>query len=285
MKIDLIRFTGNFSLTESALSSVGRQDVLRMIERSEDLAAARRPILAIPAGGLWNFYPEPPDPANSGYEMIEKALARLPAGASFDVCIDCAGEGFSFYGAEHDLMAERFATWGFDPERTFVLTSRIDPDAAYQAWCQVAKRRPIVTPLYTPAQLYYVAGQYQSLINSAFLNRLLSERSPMFAPRRKKKFLCLNYSPREARWATILHFMSQDLLDQGLYSFYGRSVDNAPNDSSPSLHFVMDSLKALKLPAHELALVDTLDLMSPITLDQPDATRGEKAYGVALKDY
>lgn len=285
MQIDLIRFAGNFSFTETALQRVGRGDVISGVVAPEDLKKARRPVLAIPAGGVWNFTRDVSDRETSGYEMIETALGRIPADASFDICIDCAGEGFVFHGDEHDLMSERFSAWGLDPRRVYLLTSRIDPAPMYLAWCDATGRKPILTPVYSPAQLYFVAGEYRDTITYDFLVRLVGERSPDFGRKRPKKFLCLNYSPREARWATMLHLMSEDLLALGLYSFYGRSVDHGPLDPGPSMNDVEAQLKPLKLPEPQLALASKLDSLSPLTLDDPTNSRMEKAYGKALQPY
>ena len=285
MRIELIRTGGGFSLTETALRAVGREDVIVGLNSAAEIAAARRPILAIPAGGPWNFYRDAPDPANDAYRMIEAALEGVPAGAQFDVCIDCAGEGLVFYGDEHDLMSERFAAWGFDPQRTFLLTSRIDPAPPYLEWCARTGRKPILRPVYSPAQLYYVAGNYRRSIDSGLIEGMVRSRSPAFAPLRPKKFLSLNYSPREARWATLLRLMEEGLIDEGLCSFYGRAVDNGPVDASPSLDFVEEQLRSLRLPASQLALVAELDARSPLTLDTPEASRREKAYGSALQSF
>lgn len=285
LRLELIRLvpgTG-FSMTEPALNKVGRRDVLYDLHSPEEVHASSKPLQVIPAGGTWNFLPDGQNPG--ALRMLEDALPALEGFGHVSIVFDCAGEGFYFYPDQHRRISEALNALRIDPESTYFLTSRLDPDQAYRRWCEENDQRPLFRAIYSPVQLYYYAGIYRAHANLPWLDIMITSRSPSVGRSRGKKYVCLNFMPREARWATVLSLLDAGLLSDGHVSFHGRAAAETSGEATPEVETIRASLRELRLPEPLIARLEELEALAPITLDNGAPSRFEKAYGLADQPY
>lgn len=217
--------------------------------------------------------------------MLQRARRELGGLEGLTVVFDCAGEGLTFFPDPHQQIAEQTAALGLQRDRTFLLTSRLRPEEAYEDWCARHGQNPLFRPLYTPVQLYFYAGVYRAAADLAFFDRLFAERSPTTASLRGRRFVCLNLMPREARWATVLRLLDEGLLEEGYVSFHGRVAAKAHGEYAHNLEEVRAQLRALDVPERLISRVEELDALTPIQLDTEGGSRFDKAYGLAEQPY
>lgn len=280
-RIEVIRHVPGcgFAMTETAVRSVGRGDVFADVTDGSGLAAARKPILAFPVGGTWNFMPDGPSSGAAG--AVEHAGEVLGGFDRLTLAFDCTGEGFQFDPAMHGAFGGGLARHGITREQCLLLTSRTDGVAGYERWCRTYDQRPLFHPVYSPAQLYLYAGTYRQAHDLDRLTRLLVERSPALSGPRARKYVCLNFMPRENRWAVVLRLMQAGVLDDGFVSFQGRSPEVTGIEGDLPLDTVRRWLRDLRVDDALIARVGELDTLAPLTLDEPPADRSGKAYGLA----
>lgn len=274
-------------MSEECINSVGRGDIFNSLFTMDAAQASATPVLAIPAAGSWNFGTAASGDARA-LELLSAFMPQLQRLSHMKIVFDCGGEGFVWSTAEHDYLTQRLGEMGLSTDRVFLLTSRIDPQYAYLEWCRRAVRAPVLTHLYSPVQLYYCAGIHRQSWTIEKMEALIKERSPFSSAGkslRDKNYLCLNYSPREGRYAAALELLDKGLLGNGLVSFYGRAINNGHLDPPPALDTIANWLRVLKVEEQYIARLDELDAMCPITLDDPMADRMEKAYGVSDQDF
>ncbi|UIY43253.1 hypothetical protein [Methylobacterium radiotolerans] len=284
--IQAIKFLPNasFDMTEMALDSIGRSDCIRDITTPSEHSGATRPILPIPAGGIWNFDITNGKEAN-GYKLIEDALTAAGARRDFSLCLDCAGEGFLMHPHIQERLAIRFRDWGLNPNSTYLLSSRIGVEDYYLTWCKEHGYDPVFKTIYIPVQLYYVSGEHGKITDLSVLKDLASRGGNQIKRMRPKKYLSLNLSPRDARWALVLSLMDAGLMDSGLVSFYGRHIDNGALDAPPDLKEVRSWLERLQVPSNIIDRLPELDAATPIQLDVEPSSRVEKAYAPSFPDF
>lgn len=272
-----------FSMLGDAVQRVGRRDIFVDLPDRGAIDSATRPVLVIPAGGTWNFLPSGTSRGAAG--MLQQARETLGTLDGLTVAFDCAGEGFHFNPDIHAAFAGELAHHGLDASRCYLITSRTDGRAGYERWCRSYGQAPLFEPVYSPVQLYYYSGPYRAVHDLAGLTRLVRERSPSLSGIRPRKYVCLNFMPRDNRWAVVLRLMQDGLLDQGFVSFQGRSEEAASFEGEIALDVVKHQLKALRVPDALIDRVDELDAMAPLELDEPKVTRIKAAYDIADQAY
>ncbi len=272
-----------FSMLGDAVNGVGRGDTFVDLPDVESISKASKPVLVIPAGGTWNFMPSGEAPGAAG--MLQRARDTLGTLDGLTVAFDCAGEGFAFDAGVHSAFAGELARHGLTADRCYLITSRTDGRVAYGDWCRLYGQTPLFSPVYSPAQLYYLSGRYRAEHSLPRLTRLIEERSPCFSAVRPRKFVCLNFMPRDSRWAVVLRLMQDGLMDQGFVSFHGRSQEATSFEGELGLDVVRRQLRHLQVPAALIDRLEELDRMAPIELDEPKAVRFDKAYALADQSY
>jgi hypothetical protein len=283
--IEIIRFCpgSGFSMSESCIDRIGRSDIFKDIWTIEGAEKAVAPVLVIPAAGSWNFGTEATGDLR-GLQLLDEFMPQLKHLKNLRVLFDCGGEGFVWWPDMHNYLERRLGELGLKRDQVFLLTSRIDPQQGYLDWCTRMGLTPLMTHLYSPVQLYLCSGVHRKDWTTTKIEQLILERSPFGVSGnklREKNYLCLNYSPREGRYATGLELLDRDLLSKGLVSFYGRTVNNGELDPPPELETIVTWLRALNVDERLIARLPEFDAMCPLTLDDPTADRMTKAYGAA----
>jgi len=272
----------SFDMTELTLDALGLGDTFKSIYNTENLENIDKWVLPLPTGGMWNCTSDHSIQSNifrkledGGYDYLKLKGAIL--------CLDAAGEGLPINDTTLRHMHSQLALTGLPPSRIIYLTSAVFGGKDYYGWCAENHLSPAFTPVPFHVQLYYLSGMYRKGGLEGHEQRYAKFFDTVATGKiREKHYLSLNYSPRPSRYALALYLLKHDLINKGVLSFFGPTIDNGPMDAAwKDISFTQNALKQLGVDEDLIELIPSLHALCPLKInDGTGDTRVDLAYNI-----
>lgn len=197
------------------------------------------------------------------HRVPEPLWRKVREGAT-RVILDGSGEGYP-HSAEVSREHHAFLdAHGADPARTLYLTQDRGYRADYEAWSR-AEAQPAMHVHVFDTYIGRALSEFELCGSQAFKHRLAHYLQR--PPRRSRRFVSLNYTPRPTKLVFLLRLLRDELWDAGWISFGGFDSEGEPGKLSRdgavrrlvSLDGFADETPAL------LPLIDRLEALGPMT--------------------
>ena len=188
------------------------------------------------------------------FEQLRELVSARPVGLLFDASTEGVRHKPDITASLHELLQRL----GVSPASCAYVTQDRGYEAEYRTHCAAAGIDEPVAVLNHDHWVWHALKTFEADGERVYEERLAAFQSR--GPRRARRFISLNRTPRPPKLLFLLRLIRDGLWDEGFISFGGFSEPKKPGKTRPSAEQLAQSLPGFEDYVAELApLLDTLD--------------------------
>jgi hypothetical protein len=202
--------------------------------------------------------------------VVPRALLdRIAAGRALLV-LETSAEGPHYTHHAAGMIHNGLRAAGISPARTAYVTANRSWNTIYRGFCQVNGLEPVHL-LHYDTYIRDFFADHEAGGAAEFAARLAAfEARP---PRRDRKFVCLNFTPRAPKILLLLQLLADGLFDQAFISFAGfdKALNARAAKRTPMLNNMLGLVGLGDIGVDLLPYVEDLRSRGPMMLGEADA--------------